>query len=257
METDASIERYLQETELLDYSDRAVRQLIRDRGWKELDEPERIRAVHDFVRDEIPFGYNRTDDLPASKVLADGYGQCNTKSTLLMALLRAVGIRTRLHGFTIHKSVQAGIVPKRLFQRAPEEILHTWVEVQQSDAWIELEGFILDHQYLGEVKKLFPEHTGAFCGLGVATDSFESPSTRFDGGPTHIQKGAIVKDLGLFDSPDEFYHRHGANFSGVQQMLFSGVVRRVMNAHVERIRKGDGANVLRGRLPWFGARRPR
>ena len=35
--------------------------------------------------------------------MADGTGQCNTKSALLMASLRAVGISWRFHGFTISK----------------------------------------------------------------------------------------------------------------------------------------------------------
>ena len=60
----------------------------------------RIGAVHDFVRDTVRFGYSCGDALPASAVLADGYGQGNTKATLMMALLRGLGIRCRLHGFT-------------------------------------------------------------------------------------------------------------------------------------------------------------
>ncbi len=42
-------------------------------------EYDRIGAAYDFVRNEILFGYNRTDAIPATEVLADGYGQCNTK----------------------------------------------------------------------------------------------------------------------------------------------------------------------------------
>jgi len=60
------------------------------------------------VRDDIRFGYNASDDLPASRVLADRIGQRNTKSTLLMALLRAVDVLCRFHGFTIDKALQKG-----------------------------------------------------------------------------------------------------------------------------------------------------
>jgi transglutaminase-like putative cysteine protease len=66
--------------------------------------------VYDFVRNEIAFGYNAGDELPASAVLADGIGQCNTKATLLMALMRAVGIACRFHGFTIDKPLQKGAI---------------------------------------------------------------------------------------------------------------------------------------------------
>mgnify|MGYP002241704325 CR=1 FL=1 len=48
---------------------------------------------------------NVDDSIPASKVLKDGYGQCNTKGTLFMALLRACGVPCRIHGFTIDKKI--------------------------------------------------------------------------------------------------------------------------------------------------------
>lgn len=66
--------------------------------------------MNNFVRDEVTFGYNASDDLPASRVLADHIGQCNTKGTLLMALLRAVGVACRFHRFTIDKALQKGAI---------------------------------------------------------------------------------------------------------------------------------------------------
>ena len=89
---------HLRETELLDYSSPSIQSLISDKGWRDLSEYDAIGAVYHFVKDEILFGYNRCDTLKASEVLDDGIGQCNTKSTLLMALLRGLGIACRLHG---------------------------------------------------------------------------------------------------------------------------------------------------------------
>lgn len=117
-------------TRLLDFEHPALRALINERQWLALSEHDRIGAAYAFVRDEIAFGYNTSDDLPASVVLADGYGQCNTKSTLLMALLRALGIPCRLHGFTIDKVLQKGAVTGWAYLLAPRNILHSWVEVQ-------------------------------------------------------------------------------------------------------------------------------
>ncbi|MEE9438693.1 MAG: transglutaminase domain-containing protein, partial [Saprospiraceae bacterium] len=91
---------------------------------------------------EIRFGYNKSDNIPASKVLSDGYGQCNTKSTLLMALLRAVGIPNRIHGFTIDKALQKGAITGIWYKLAPKNILHSWVEVLINDKWYFLEGVI-------------------------------------------------------------------------------------------------------------------
>ena len=71
---------------MLNYSNENIQQLIRERRWKNINEFERLKSIYDFVRDEILFGYNIDDNVPASKVLADGYGQCNTKGTLFMAI---------------------------------------------------------------------------------------------------------------------------------------------------------------------------
>ena len=95
--------RYLAETPILDFRCGAIQALITARGWASLDPDGRIGAAYDFVRNDILFGYNSNDALPASRVLADGFGQCNTKGTLLMALLRALDIPCRFHGFTIDK----------------------------------------------------------------------------------------------------------------------------------------------------------
>ena len=72
------MERYLAETPMLDFSHPTIQRLVEERGWRRLGEFERIKAVYDFVRDEVLFGYNVDDAIPASRVLADGYGQCNT-----------------------------------------------------------------------------------------------------------------------------------------------------------------------------------
>jgi transglutaminase-like putative cysteine protease len=149
------LDRLLQASTLLDYDCPALRALIQDRAWRSLPESERIGAVYGFVRDEIGFGYNLSDDLSASQVLADGIGQCNTKGTLLMALLRACGIPCRLHGFTIHKALQKGAITGIAYWLAPRDIVHSWVEVRFDDRWVNLEGFILDTPYLRRLQQRF------------------------------------------------------------------------------------------------------
>ncbi len=223
-------------TALLDYTHPAIEGLVAARGWGALSEYERIGAVYDFVRDEIAFGYNESDDLPASRVLADGMGQCNTKGTLLMALLRAVGIPCRFHGFTIDKALQKGAITGVAYLLAPRSIIHSWVEVWFDRRWVNLEGFILDNVYLAALQRRFADHAGAFCGYGAATPDLQNPPVVWCGSDTYIQRDGINHDFGLFDSPDEFYARHGANLSGAKRWLFRHVVRRWMNANVARIR---------------------
>ncbi len=102
---------YLQETSMLDFMHPHIQSLVEKKEWKKLSQYDAIGAIYNYVRDEVRFGYNKDDRLAASQVLKDGYGQCNTKGTLLMALLRAVGIATRFHGFTIYNELQRGAIP--------------------------------------------------------------------------------------------------------------------------------------------------
>jgi len=232
------MDRYLSETRLLDFCEPAVVELIRARGWAALPPERRIGALYDYVQNEILFGYNESDDIPASRVLLDGYGQCNTKGTLLMALLRARGVSCRLHGFTIDKRLQRGALTGAAYWLAPRNILHSWVEVLDGERWVNLEGFILDRSYLQSVQQRFTTAQGPFCGYAIATADLRNPPVAWCGRDTYIQRDGINQDYGVFDAPDDFYARHGSNLSGVKRLIFRHVVRHRINARVSRIRRG-------------------
>lgn len=228
--------KYLSETKMLDYSADSIRELVQKRRWREKDEYLRIKEIYDFVRNEILFGYNVADDIPASRVLSDGYGQCNTKGTLFMALLRASGVLCRFHGFTIGKQLQKGAMTGIVYKRAPDHILHSWVEVFYKDKWYNLEGYILDEKYL---KKLQAANRceGAFCGYGVAVKNFENPVIEWNGNDTYIQSEGITYDFGVFDSPDAFFERYTQDLSRLKAFLYRCYGRRAMNRNVKKIRK--------------------
>lgn len=227
---------YLQHTSIADYNAPAIAALIEERKWQMLSQYDQIGAAYTFVKDEIRFGYNRSDDLAASEVLRDGYGQCNTKGNLLVALLRGLEIPCRVRGFTIDKELQRGAIPWWLYPLAPQRILHSWVEVYFQDQWIELEGFILDDSYLSALQEQFSEVQGSFCGYGVATPDLQNPSVEWEGRPTYIQREGIAEDFGLFDNPDTLYERRGTNLTGLRRWLYERFFRHAMNATVERIR---------------------
>ena len=173
------MDRYLKETRMLNYSDERIQRLIKDRKWKNADEFKCLKAIYNFVRDEILFGYNVDDSILASQVLSDGYGQCNTKGTLFMALLRACGIPCRVHGFTIDKKLQKGAMTGFVYKSAPKNVFHSWVEVYFEEQWYELEAFILDKAYLTKLQEKNSDCIGAFCGYGVAVKDFKHPVIDF------------------------------------------------------------------------------
>ena len=72
--------RYLAE----DFSNPGIQALIEEQGWRGVSELDCVRGTYGHVRAEILFGYNVGDNIPASRVLADGFGS-DTKATLFMA----------------------------------------------------------------------------------------------------------------------------------------------------------------------------
>lgn len=237
-------DQYLVQTPILDFNAAEIQRLIEDRGWGFLPPSERIGAAYRFVRNEILFGYNSRDDLSASAVLTDGYGQCNTKGTLLMALLRALGIPCRLHGFTIDKQLQRGVVPELVYPLAPKSIIHSWVEVYYDENWINLEGFILDDRVLLSLQTAFPNRK-SLCACGVGTECLQDPRVIWEGRSTYIQTTGINRDFGAFDNPDEFYASH-QQLTGLKGILYRFVVRHWMNRRVARIRNGQVPDIPGG-----------
>lgn len=231
------MEKYKAETNMLDYSSVHIQKLIQKRGWRKLAEFDRIRAIYNYVRDEILFGYNTDDGIPASKVLDDGYGQCNTKGTLFMALLRACDIPCRVHGFTIDKKLQKGAMTGLVYKSAPKNVLHSWVEVFLEGTWYELEAFILDTVYLDKLKRMQGGCKGRFCGYGVAVKDFQNLVIDFDRNNTYIQREGINQDFGIYDCPDDFLKQHWQEMSALKAFAYRNLGRHLMNRNVKKIRE--------------------
>ena len=228
--------KYLQETQMLNFKHKSIQRLIKEKQWINDDDFQKILKIYNFVRDDIAFGYNTDDIITASEVLNDGYGQCNTKGTLFMALLRAVGIPCRIHGFTIDKKLQKGAMTGIIYKFAPKSIIHSWVEIQYKHNWYNIEGFILDSQYLKKLQEKFEDCKTSFCGYGVATDNFQNPQVEWSANDTYIQKEGINHDFGVFDSPDEFFEKYHQQLTPLKKCIYRNIGRKLMNRNVERIR---------------------
>lgn len=224
-------------TPMLDFETPTLQDLIAKSGWAQRPAADKIGAVYTYVKDEILFGYNVSDTISASAVLADGYGQCNTKATLLMALLRGLGVRCRLHGFTIDKGLQRGVVPEAVYWLAPRNILHSWVEIDLDGTWIHLEGFIIDAPVLSALQGAFPGRA-TLCAYGVGTNQLQTPNTDWTGTDIYIQRTGINNDLGVFTSPDAFYVVHQQKLRGPQEAIYRHIIRHWMNRRVAAMRAG-------------------
>lgn len=227
----------LKETYLLDYNSTNIQSLIKKNKWHELNQHDKIKSIYNYVKDKIIFGYNKSDYRKASEILNDGYGQCNTKSILFMALLRATGVECRIHGFTIYKKLQKGAISGIWYKLAPKEIIHSWVEINYNEKWLNIEGFILDDSYLTALQSKFCKTNGFFEGYGVSTDNFKSPQVNWCGNNTYIQKEGIAQDYGIFDQADDFFSKYDQKLNPIKKFVFIYITRYLMNRNVSRIRK--------------------
>ena len=227
--------RYLTKTRMLDLDNACIKDLVAERNWNSLDEFQKIGAIYDYVRNEILFGYNRSDLLAADEVLADGYGQCNTKATLLMALLRAVEIPCRLHGSEVDKHFQEGVTTGVIAALAPDTIVHTWVEVLYQGNWVALEGVITDETYVRAVKSQ-NNVGGPFAHYAISVPDLKGLDLEWRGKDIFVQNESVVKDLGVYDDPDTFFEKHPQSLNKVKDFAYVHYGRKKMNRTVSKIR---------------------
>lgn len=228
---------YLEATALVDYNHPSIQKLIIERSWNEANEYDKIRDIYDYVRNQIKFGYNRGDDIPASEVLANGYGQCNTKSILLMALLRGARIPCRIHGFYIDKNMQKGALTGVIYTFAPRNIVHAWTEVHFQGNWIALEGVIIDDTYLYQVKDKLCSYNGGHIGYGISVKDKKNINLCWRGDSTYIQNFSITEDLGYYDNPDEFFAKYNNTKSRFKKAMLN-LLRKRVNRRTDAIREG-------------------
>ena len=155
-----------------------------------------------------------------------------------MAILRALEIPCRLQGFTIDKRLQKGALRGLWYVLSPRSIVHTWVELNYKDSWQATEGCILDKDYLSSIQSKFRNHQGTFSGFGIADDDLQNPVVNWQGNSTFIQKKGINAELGLFDSPDDFYKRHSQAMGRIKTFIYQNIVRHRMNRNIRRLRAG-------------------
>ncbi len=110
---------------LADYQNPKVHEVALELTQGESKREGKLQRIFNFVRDEIQFGFPLKGDLvSASETLQIKMGQCNTKSTLFLALCKAINIPARIHFSLIKREIQQGIFPGFLYIFLPYTLSH-------------------------------------------------------------------------------------------------------------------------------------
>lgn len=227
---------WLGATRLLDLDDSRLRiQAMRITQLATTDMQKAI-LVHDFVK-ALPFGcVAGFDHVPAVSVLKTGHGDCHTKGTLFVALLRCAGVPARLRFVTLTGAFLHGIID--IGQTA---ITHAVGEVYLQERWVQTDTYVTDSILEARAMSLLTQHNIS-VGYGI-----HRQGNRFWNGSQHAHgqySGADPDSLpshdwGVAHDPEQFYSStahpqlHMGWLTRVKWMFAAGMVNR----RVQKVRE--------------------
>jgi hypothetical protein len=205
-------------------------------------ERENAIALHDYVRENVKFGFNKYfDSAPLEYILSCGYGHCNSKSRLMVGLFRAAGLESYQHFVVIPKDILKDAIPPSRYWMIPAELSHSYAEVKVEGKWCTIDSFIVDTPLLkGARARLAKEDRS--LGYGVRLDSintWDGQSNAF----SQFDPGMLIEDHGRVDDLEAYFrdkrYRHvvlGMRFNTMFRLMGeSGVAP--MNVHIDKIRQ--------------------
>jgi hypothetical protein len=232
---------YLGATPYLDFRHPSIAALADRLSSGSNGDEERAMRLHEFVQNEVLFGWAPVfDRQTASAVLASRIGFCNTKSTLFIALLRAVGIPARAHVAGISVRVLDGLINPR-----SAYVDHSWTELWLGNRWIKLDSYVLDRAlYQRALARL--RLSGGLVGFGVHINGrcdWDGSGDRFvqfvnDGvvrDLTDIDFGTF-QDISAFNASGRSRTPANAAFRLLLRLLLRGANRRASRLRAEPTR---------------------
>lgn len=205
---------------------------------------EKIQNIFEYVRDSIQFGFPLKGDLvSASETILTGVGQCNTKSTLFLALCRAVDIPARIHFSTIRKEIQQGLFTGIAYRLMPDSISHSWVEVQLDGVWRRIDSYINDMKFYVAGKNQLKKMNWN-TGFSISCSSGDSSANLHLDEEKFVQMDAVLDDHGIWDEPMDYYrspeYKNRPGFIKMQmyRLKIGSINRRVAGLRKECVSSG-------------------
>ena len=200
---------------------------------------DKLESLFLFVRDRIRFGFptrfQEWDRVTASAVIESGYGYCNTKATLLVALCKACGIPARVHYGLIGVDVMRGIFPSFAFPFLPSAGPHSWTEVDIDGTWQPIDSYINDEP-LFKAARARLEESGRSVGYSLACVGGKCSCEFNFGEKGFVHMGAVVEDYGTWDDASQFFATERyVFFNAVQRRLYP-LLAAISNRNIQKLR---------------------
>ena len=220
---------------LVDYDNPIVKNkaLILTKHHKILEDM--LAALFYYVRDDIKFQFpNEGDFVPASQTIKYGYGQCNNKTILYLALCRAINIEARAHFSLIDKKIQRGLIKGLFYRIIPKKISHCWLEVKVGNMWFPIDSYINDTEYYNVAKKKLRDR-GWNTGYSIACSKNESSIELDFENEQFVQMAAVTDDQGAYNDPTEYYK--SPKYRNIPNILTLFIYKIFINGVNNRIKK--------------------
>lgn len=234
--TTATVKKeYLAPTGLVDYNNELVMQKALKLTKEHEATIDKVKCIYHFVRDKIPYTFTRNLQ-KASDVLKEKVGQCNTKTTLTIALLRAINIPARYHCGSVSKVLFKNTIPKWAYPLTPKLIPgHCWTEVFIHGTWTAIENVMDLKLYEGIQTKMQLENQSESIGCGLSNDLFQK---EWDGHTDILlQDGALVEDAGTFGNADTYLANAEKFLHPIKYWIKKKWVQKAMNRKFNDLRK--------------------
>lgn len=234
---DADPGRWLVDTPLLEHQHPKIRLLAARLTQLRAQPYQKALACYGYVR-ALPFGCSAdSTSLSAPMVVRQGRGDCHTKGTLLVALLRALHIPARLRFLTLRPDFLHGILD---LDGHPVE--HACVEVLIDGRWVAVDSHVVDMRLAAAAQSALARQQRALgWGMHVlgrtSWDGHSDSFGQFDASDAH---SLPLHDWGVFDDPYQFYSSVRYVRARLQwsTRLKWSLAARVVNRRVAALRSG-------------------
>ena len=229
VQEDDDVRRWLVNTPILQHDHPKIRLLGKRLGQLKATPAEQAIACFTHIR-SMPFAcLSDSTSLSAVGVLRAGRGDCHSKSTLMVSLLRSLGIPARMRFVTMKADFLHGIA-----DFGGEPIEHAYTEVLLGEEWIALDSYVVDPR-LAVAAKTRLKIEGRRLGYGMHRDGtihWDGRNSAFGQFTVEDPASMPLHDWGAFDDPYQFYSsvayvRQRLSLSSrLKWMVGAGIVNR-------------------------------
>lgn len=187
--------------------------------------------VHDYIK-SLPFGcVPGSQNVRSGIVLRAGLGDCHSKGTLFVAMLRLLGIPARLRFVTLPSQFLDGII-----SLPGNQITHAIAEAYLGGKWIQVDTYVTDEVLEGHALGRLKARGGTLgFGIHAGAQRYWTGVTSAHGQYTALDHDSLpTLDMGVAHDPEHFYDQSAST--------------RVKNGWVSRLKWMIAATVINHRV---------